>query len=39
MTLQRVRAYALAGADAVSVGVLTHSVIAADIALELEPDE
>jgi nicotinate-nucleotide pyrophosphorylase (carboxylating) len=39
MTLQRVRAYALAGADAVSVGALTHSVIAADIALELEPDE
>ncbi len=39
MTLQRVRAYALAGADAVSVGALTHSVTAADIALELEPDE
>ncbi len=39
MTLRRVRAYALAGADAVSVGALTHSVTAADIALELEPDE
>jgi nicotinate-nucleotide pyrophosphorylase (carboxylating) len=39
MTLERVRAYALAGADAVSVGALTHSVAAADIALELEPDE
>jgi nicotinate-nucleotide pyrophosphorylase (carboxylating) len=39
MTLERVRAYALAGADAVSVGALTHSVTAADIALELEPDE
>lgn len=39
MTLARVRAYALAGADAVSVGALTHSVAAADIALELEPDE
>jgi nicotinate-nucleotide pyrophosphorylase (carboxylating) len=39
MTLDRVRAYALAGADAVSVGALTHSVAAADIALELEPDE
>ena len=39
MTLERVRAYARAGADAVSVGALTHSVIAADIALELEPDE
>ncbi len=39
MTLDRVRDYALAGADAVSVGALTHSVAAADIALELEPDE
>jgi nicotinate-nucleotide pyrophosphorylase (carboxylating) len=39
MTLDRVRAYALAGADAVSVGALTHSVAAADISLELEPDE
>jgi nicotinate-nucleotide pyrophosphorylase (carboxylating) len=39
MTLERVRAYALAGADAVSVGALTHSVAAADIALELEADE
>lgn len=39
MTLERVRAYALAGVDAVSVGALTHSVTAADIALELEPDE
>jgi nicotinate-nucleotide pyrophosphorylase (carboxylating) len=36
MTLDRVRAYALAGADAVSVGALTHSVAAADIALELD---
>jgi nicotinate-nucleotide pyrophosphorylase (carboxylating) len=36
MTLDRVRAYALAGADAVSVGALTHSVAAADISLELE---
>jgi nicotinate-nucleotide pyrophosphorylase (carboxylating) len=39
MTLDRVRAYALAGADAVSVGALTHSVAAADIALDLRPDE
>ncbi len=39
MTLETVRAYALAGADAVSVGALTHSVAAADIALELETDE
>ena len=38
VTLERVRAYALAGADAVSVGVLTHSVAAADIALELAPE-
>jgi nicotinate-nucleotide pyrophosphorylase (carboxylating) len=39
MTLDRVRLYALAGADAVSVGSLTHSVAAADISLELVPDE
>lgn len=39
MTLDRVRAYALAGADAVSVGALTHSVAAADISLELVPDD
>jgi len=39
ITLDRVRAYALAGADAVSVGALTHSVMAADVALELEPDD
>ena len=32
-------AYALAGADAVSVGALTHSAAAADIALDLQPDE
>ena len=35
MRLDTVRAYALAGADAVSVGALTHSVAAADVALEL----
>jgi len=34
--LENVRAYAEAGPDAVSIGALTHSVIAADIALELE---
>jgi nicotinate-nucleotide pyrophosphorylase (carboxylating) len=39
MTFDRVRLYALAGADAVSVGALTHSVAAADISLELTPDE
>ena len=37
MTLGRVRAYAEAGADAISVGALTHSVCAADISLEISP--
>jgi nicotinate-nucleotide pyrophosphorylase (carboxylating) len=37
VTLDSVRAYAEAGADAVSVGALTHSVVAADISLEIEP--
>ncbi len=36
MRLETVRAYALAGVDAVSVGSLTHSVVAADVSLELE---
>jgi nicotinate-nucleotide pyrophosphorylase (carboxylating) len=36
MTLERVRAYAEAGVDRISVGALTHSVQAADISLELE---
>jgi len=35
MRLDTVRAYALAGVDAVSVGALTHSVAAADVSLEL----
>lgn len=35
ITLETVRAYAAAGADFVSVGALTHSVRAADIALTL----
>jgi nicotinate-nucleotide pyrophosphorylase (carboxylating) len=39
ITLENVRAYALAGADFVSVGTLTHSVMAADIALELDPGD
>ena len=34
--LANVRAYAEAGPDAISVGALTHSVTAADIALDLE---
>jgi nicotinate-nucleotide pyrophosphorylase (carboxylating) len=36
MTLDRVREYAAAGADEISVGALTHSVTAADISLEIE---
>jgi len=36
ITLETVRAYADAGADYVSVGALTHSVRAADIALTLD---
>jgi nicotinate-nucleotide pyrophosphorylase (carboxylating) len=36
LRLDTVRAYAEAGADAVSIGRLTHSVAAADISLELE---
>jgi nicotinate-nucleotide pyrophosphorylase (carboxylating) len=34
--LETVREYALAGADAISIGRLTHSVQAADISLEIE---
>jgi len=33
--LDNVRAYAEAGPDAISIGALTHSVVAADISLEL----
>jgi nicotinate-nucleotide pyrophosphorylase (carboxylating) len=36
MSFANVRAYAEAGPDAISVGALTHSVTAADIALDLE---
>jgi nicotinate-nucleotide pyrophosphorylase (carboxylating) len=35
ITLENARAYAAAGVDFVSVGALTHSVVASDIALEL----
>lgn len=35
INLGNARAYAEAGADFISVGALTHSVIAADISLEL----
>jgi nicotinate-nucleotide pyrophosphorylase (carboxylating) len=34
--LNNVRAYAEAGADFISIGALTHSVQAADIALEIK---
>ena len=37
ISLDTVRGYAEAGADAVSVGALTHSVRAADVSLELFP--
>ncbi len=36
ITLENVRAYAEAGVDTVSVGALTHSAPAADIALDLD---
>lgn len=36
--LSKVRAYAQAGADFVSIGALTHSVRAADLSLELEEE-
>jgi nicotinate-nucleotide pyrophosphorylase (carboxylating) len=38
MRRDTVRRYAEAGADAVSVGRLTHSPVAADISLEIEPE-
>jgi nicotinate-nucleotide pyrophosphorylase (carboxylating) len=34
--LENVAAYARAGADVISVGALTHSVVALDIGLDLE---
>jgi nicotinate-nucleotide pyrophosphorylase (carboxylating) len=39
ITLENVRAYAEAGADFISIGALTHSVRAADIALEVRFDK
>jgi len=36
ITLATIRAYAEAGVDTISVGALTHSAPAVDIALELE---
>jgi len=38
VTLANVRRYALAGADYISVGAITHSAPAADIALDFLPD-
>jgi nicotinate-nucleotide pyrophosphorylase (carboxylating) len=37
VTLATLRAYALAGADLISVGALTHSAPAVDIGLDFEP--
>jgi nicotinate-nucleotide pyrophosphorylase (carboxylating) len=37
ITLDNVRAAAMAGVDVISIGALTHSVKALDISLELEP--
>ena len=36
VNLENVAAYARAGADVISVGALTHSVMALDIGLDLE---
>jgi nicotinate-nucleotide pyrophosphorylase (carboxylating) len=36
VTLENARAYAEAGADFISIGALTHSIRAADLALEIE---
>ena len=36
ITLETVRAYAEAGVDTISVGALTHSAPAVDIALDIE---
>jgi nicotinate-nucleotide pyrophosphorylase (carboxylating) len=38
ITLENVRAYAEAGSDFVSVGALTHTVVAADLALEVRAE-
>jgi len=37
ITLENVRSYAEAGADFISIGALTHTVHAADLALEVSP--
>jgi len=38
ITLENVRAYAEAGVDYISVGALTHSVMAVDMSLRVEPE-
>jgi len=38
ITLENVRAYAETGVDYISVGVLTHSVVAVDMSLRVEPE-
>ena len=39
MNLKTVRAYALAGADLISVGALTHSAVAVDLSMKITVDE
>jgi len=39
MNLKTVRAYALAGADLISVGALTHSAVAVDLSMRITVDE
>lgn len=39
ITLETVRAYALAGVDRISVGALTHSATAPDIGLDFDPHD
>ena len=38
ISLETVRAYADAGVDFVTVGALTHSVIATDLTMRISPD-
>ena len=38
ITLENVRAYAETGVDYISVGALTHSVVAVDMSLRVEPE-
>ena len=39
MNLKTVRAYALAGADFISVGALTHSAVAVDLSMRITVDQ